>query len=76
MKFFDIIKEEGKKEGIEIAEVAIMKVYSILKKTSARLVLEGEGTEKVIGSVLATALPVFESAIEKLADLDKDGQIG
>lgn len=76
MKFLEILKEEGKKEGIEIAEVAIVKTYAILKATAPRMVIEGEGVEKVVGGILSTALPVFEAAIQKLADLNHDGQIG
>lgn len=71
-----ILKEEGQKQGLEIAEVAIVKAYSVLEAVAPRLALEGEGAEKVVGGILATALPVFKSAIEKLADLNKDGKIG
>ena len=76
MKLLDLLKEEGEKKGLVIAEVAIVKVYEVLEAVAPRLVVEGEGAEKIIGSVLATALPVFKSAVEKLADLNKDGQIG
>jgi hypothetical protein len=76
MKLLDLLKEEGEKKGLVIAEVAIVKVYEVLEAVAPRLVVEGEGAEKIIGSVLATALPVFKSAVEKLADLNKDGKIG
>lgn len=76
MKLVEILKEEGEKKGLVIAEVAIVKAYETLEVVAPRLVAEGEGFEKTIGVVLATALPVFKSAIEKLADLNKDGKIG
>lgn len=76
MKFLEILKEEGEKKGIVVLEKVIVDAYSVLEATAPRLMIEGEGAEKVIGSVLATALPVFKSAIEKLADLNKDGKIG
>lgn len=75
-KIIEIIKEEGKKQGMEIAEVAIVKVYGVLEAVAPRLAIEGEGVEKVVGGILATAIPVFKSAIEKLADLNHDGKIG
>lgn len=76
MKLLELLKEEGEKKGLVIAEVAIVKVYEVLEAVAPRLVVEGEGVEKIIGSVLATALPVFKSAVEKLADLNADGKIG
>ncbi len=76
MKIFDILKEEGKNEGIEIAETAIVKVFSVLKSTAARAVVEGEGSEKVIAGFVSTVLMTLDSAVEKLADLNKDGKIG
>lgn len=75
-KFIEILKEEGEKNGMEIAEIAIVKAYEVLEAVAPRLMLEGEGAEKVIGSVLSTALPIFKSAIVKLADLNKDEIIG
>lgn len=76
MKLVEILKEEGEKKGLLVAEVAIVKVYEVLEAVAPRLVLEGEGFEKTVGVVLSTALPVFKSAIEKLADLNADGKIG
>lgn len=76
MKLLEILKEEGEKKGLAIAEVAIVKVYETLEAVAPRLVVEGEGAEKVVGSVLATALPVFKASILKLADLNHDEKIG
>lgn len=76
MKLVQILKEEGEKKGLVIAEVAIVKVYETLEAVAPRLVAEGEGVEKTVGIILSTALPVFKSAIEKLADLNKDGKVG
>lgn len=76
MKLLQILKEEGTRQGLEIAEVAIVKVYATLEATAPRLMLEGEGVEKVIAGVLTTALPILKVTVEKIADLNKDGQIG
>jgi len=75
-KLVQILKEEGEKKLINVSEKAIMEAFELLEAVAPRLALEGEGAEKVVGGILATAIPVFKPAIEKLADLNKDGKIG
>jgi len=76
MKFLDILKEEAEKKGILVLEKTIVDAFGVIKATASRLTLEGEGTEKLVGGILVTGLSAFDSAIEKLADLNKDGKIG
>ncbi len=76
MKFLQILKEEGEKKLLVVSEVAIIKAYEVLEASAPRLVSEGEGIEKTVGVILTTALPVFKTAIEKLADLNHDNKIG
>lgn len=76
MKGLDILKEEAAKKGIKVLEKTIVDAFGILKSTATRMVAESEGTEKLVGGILATGLSAFDSSIEKLADLDKDGKVG
>lgn len=77
MKSFEIIIEEAKKEGIELAEAAIVKAFGILEAAAPRLAIESEDSiGKLAGTVLMVALPPFKLVVEKFADLNKDGKIG
>lgn len=72
-----ILAEELEKNGIKDGEVVIMSVQKSLESTAARLVVEGEDqTDKMIGMVASVVVPALHPVVEKLADLNKDGQIG
>lgn len=77
MKTIDILKEEAKKEGLELAEVACQKTIKVIKSTLARAALEAdeEAFKAVapIGTIVVTAL---DPMVEKLIDFNHDGKIG
>jgi hypothetical protein len=77
MKAVDILKEEGKKAGIEAIEKALSEVLELLEAAAPRLANEAdEQAAKIVGSGLVMILPVLKPALLKVIDLDKDGQIG
>ena len=77
MKAVDILKEEGKKAGIEAIEKALSEVLELLEAAAPRLANEAdEQAAKIVGSGLVMILPVLKPALLKVIDLDKDNQIG
>jgi hypothetical protein len=77
MKAVDIVKEEFEKNGIEGAELLLLKVIESLEAIAPRLALEAdESAAKIVGSGLAIALPVFKPTLMGLIDLNHDGIVG
>ncbi len=77
MKAVDILKEEGKKAGVEAIEKALSEVLELLEAAAPRLANEAdEQAAKIVGSGLVMILPVLKPALLKVIDLDKDGIVG
>ena len=77
MKAVDILKEEGKKAGVEAIEKALSEVLELLEAAAPRLANEAdEQAAKIVGSGLIMILPVLKPALLKVIDLDKDGTVG
>lgn len=77
-KVMSILTTKAKENGIETAEVAIVKAYSILEETCQAAVVDPETSqlEKTVCGGVAMALATFKEAVNKLADLNKDGKVG
>lgn len=77
-KALGIIGESLKEKGIAQAEVVIVKGYEALVESCSKIVASSETSqvEKTVAMVLAPVLSGFKDAVEKLADLNKDGQVG
>lgn len=76
MKTFDIIKEELKASGVEIAEeVAEKAIKAIFEKALPRIAAEEENSAvKAVAGVLAMAYPAIKPSLEKMTDFNRDGQ--
>lgn len=58
MKTFDILKEELKKEGLDIAEEVLVKFVNVIdQKILPRIAIEAD--EPAVKAVAAVAIPVF-----------------
>lgn len=76
VKAVEILKEELKSAGVEVAEEVLEKVSTVLfEKALPRIVVEEEnGAVKAVAGVLAMAYPALKPALEKATDLNRDGQ--
>lgn len=75
-KSLEIIKEELKAAGIEIAEEAAEKVIAVVfEKALPRIAVEEENAAvKSVAMVLGMAYPAVKPALEKATDFNRDGQ--
>lgn len=65
-----------KAKGIANAEEVIYDSYKAIVEAAQETAVEGEGTEKLIASLMAPVLAGFESEVQKVSDLNKDGKVG
>ncbi|AFC22590.1 hypothetical protein phi1422_0070 [Bdellovibrio phage phi1422] len=77
-KVLSILSQKAKENGVEAAEVAIVKAYNILEETCQAAVVDPETSqvEKSVCGALSLGLSAFKEAVAKLADLNKDGKVG
>ena len=75
-KSLEIIKEELKKAGIEVAEeVAEKVVATVFEKALPRIAVEEDNAAvKSVAGVVLLAYPAVKPAIEKATDFNRDGQ--
>lgn len=77
MKASEILLEEAKKAGIESGEKVLAEVLELLEAVAPRLALEAEESwAKTAGAGLGLILPAIKPSLEKLIDINKDGQVG
>lgn len=74
-KELEILKEEFKAAGIEMAEEVLEKAVEIFfEKALLRISIESENAAiKSVCSVVSMIYPMVKPAIEKATDLNKDG---
>lgn len=78
MKSAEILLKKLKEAGVKDAEKVIVNVYAAFETTLPEVVGAVDATP-VEKSIAAVAIPVFAAlkpAVEKIADLDKDGHVG
>lgn len=78
MKSSEILLKKLKEAGVKDAEKVIVDVYAAFQSTLIEVVASVEATP-VEKSIAAVAIPVFSAlkpAVDKIADLDKDGHVG
>jgi hypothetical protein len=68
--------EKLKAKGVANAEEVIYDSYKAIIEAAQETAVEGEGTEKLIATLVAPVLAGFEPEIKKFADLNKDGAVG
>lgn len=75
MKTLEIMKEEFKASGVEVAEEVLEKAVSVLfEKVLPRVVAEEENAAvKSVAGVLALVYPTVKPVIAKATDLNRDG---
>lgn len=75
-KAIEILKEEYKKAGMEIAEEALEKTAEVLfEKVLPRIAIEDENPiVKSISGVVLLAYPALKPALQKATDLNHDGE--
>ena len=73
-----ILIDEVKATGIEGAEVLIVKLHGAAEKALAKIQADEEtsSSEKYIAGFLIPIVSGLKGAVEKLADLNKDGHVG
>ena len=78
MKSLKIVLKNAKDAGLEQAEKAIVGLYGSLEKSCPEILADAETSslEKTAAGILIPVLSSLKPSIEKLADLDKDGQVG
>lgn len=78
MKSLKIVVKKLKEAGVEQAEKAIVAAFGAVEKAVPEIIVDAETSalEKTAAGILAPVLSSLKPQIEKLADLDKDGQIG
>ena len=78
MKSLKIIVEKLKEKGIDQAEVTVVKLYEALQESLPVIVADSETSpvEKTVAGVVVPVLAGLKESVEKLADFDKDGQVG
>lgn len=71
-----IIGEEFKKGGIDMAEEVLEKAVSIMfEKALPRIAVEDENVAvKSVAGVAIMAYPALKPAVDKMTDLNHDGQ--
>lgn len=75
-KTVEILKEELKKEGIEVAEEVLEKtVKCVFEKVLPRIAIEEDNVAaKSVAGVALMVYPALKPVIEKATDLNHDGQ--
>lgn len=78
MKSLKIIAKKLEEKGIADAEKVIVDVYKAIQESCPQIVVDSETTamEKSFAGIALPVLASLNSAVEKLADLNKDGKIG
>ena len=78
MKSLKIVAAKLKEAGVNQAEKAIVEVYGAIEKAVPAILVDPETSaiEKTAAGILAPVLASLKPQVEKLADLDKDGQVG
>jgi hypothetical protein len=75
-KTVEILKEELKKEGVEVAEEVLEKTVKVVfEKVLPRVAVEEENAAaKSVAGVALMIYPALKPVIEKATDLNRDGQ--
>lgn len=78
MKTLDLLVAKLKQKGIEQAEIIIVKAYEAVQETLPEVIASEDASqvEKTVAGVLIPVVAGFKGAVEKLADLNKDGKVG
>lgn len=78
MKSVKIILKKLEEAGVKDAEKVIVDAFKALQDAAPEILADPETSaiEKGAAGVLAPVLAGLKPSIEKLADLNKDGQIG
>lgn len=78
MKSLKIVLAKLKEAGVSQAEKAVVEAFGAVEKAVPEILVDAETSalEKGAAGILAPVLASLKPQIEKLADFDKDGQVG